>query len=198
MKNYYQNTLTIPIPWRIRLRNFFAVVAEAIQRSKTSGDVERLFEALLAEHSDLISGICFSFVGTGTTFDDLKQDALINIWRGLSSYHGDSKLSTWIYRVTLNSCISTMRRANGKINAVESLENIIDIADIPDEKIEQIEILHELISHLNPMDRSLILMWLDERSYEEISDVMGMNQNTVGTRLSRIRDKLKRMNTLME
>ena len=91
-----------------------------------------------------------------------------------------------------------MRRANGKINAVESLENIIDIADIPDENIEQIEILHELISHLNPMDRSLILMWLDERSYEEISDVMGMNQNTVGTRLSRIRDKLKRMNTLME
>lgn len=156
----------------------------------SDAESEREFRTVMAEHSNLISSICFSFSGNGVSFEDLRQDALINIWRGIRSYHGQSKMSTWIYRVTLNSCVSSMRRTGRDVCARESLDAIADKADVADEKVEQLEFLHELISRLNPTDRSIILMRLDERSYDEIAEVMGMNRNTVATRLSRIKQKL--------
>ncbi|MDE5870161.1 MAG: RNA polymerase sigma factor, partial [Muribaculaceae bacterium] len=122
---------------------------------------------------------------------DLRQDIMINIWKGLSTYRGDASLSTWVYRVALNTCVSTIRKRTKRPPTV----TIDCIGDQPDEtennSKERIETLHRLISTLSPLDKAIITMWLDERSYEEIAEVTGLARNNVAVRINRIKQKLK-------
>lgn len=160
--------------------------------SSSSRELEKRFLALIRKEDSLISAICFSYSGSVAEYDDLRQDALINIWRGLPSFREDSTSRTWIYRVVLNSCVSTIRKQMRHSQASESLDGLYDIlAEEPPEDRERIETLHRMISTLNPQDKAIILLWLDDASYDDIATVMGMPRNTVATRLHRIKEKLK-------
>ena len=160
--------------------------------SSSSRELEKRFLALIRKEDSLISAICFSYSGSVAEYDDLRQDALINIWRGLPSFREDSTSRTWIYRVVLNSCVSTIRKQMRHSQASESLDGLYDIlADEPPEDRERIETLHRMISTLNAQDKAIILLWLDDASYDDIATVMGMPRNTVATRLHRIKEKLK-------
>lgn len=149
------------------------------------------FEQLARQYSPLISRICFSFANKRNTIDDLRQDALLNIWRGLDSYRGESKLSTWIYRITLNTCVSSIRHFTPDAAPSLPLEALADLSDDNSESKEELEYLHWLISRLNPLDRSIMIMWLDELSYEEIAEISGLPRNSVAVRLHRAKEKLK-------
>lgn len=151
------------------------------------------FERIVEQFSPMISRVCFSFAGKATTFEDLQQDALVNIWRGLPNYRGESKLSSWIYRITLNTCVSSVRNFSPSDAPYMPIEALADTENAPDkrERKEELEYLHWLISRLNPIDRSIVLMWLDEFSYDEIAEVIGMPRNSVAVRLHRAKEKLK-------
>lgn len=154
--------------------------------------VKARFEHVLAEHGDMISGICYSFASDAEEYADLRQDTLLNLWRGLRQFREDSRLSTWVYRVAMNTCVSGYRQRRRRGRKVP-LSEIADPADTPDDTRERVEYLHTLIGHLGALDRSIILLWLDERSYDEIAEIMGMPRNTVATRLRRIREKLSKI-----
>lgn len=150
--------------------------------------------ALLRKEESLISAICFSYSGSVAEYDDLRQDALVNIWRGLPSFKEESSTRTWLYRVVLNSCVSTIRKQARHSKATRNLEELYDIlADEEPYDRERIETLHRLIGCLNDSDKAIILLWLDEASYDEIATVMGMPRNTIATRLHRIKDRLARL-----
>lgn len=183
----------IGIPWRLQLRFLWnrclRFAAATNDKDGHSGyALEREFKTLIERENATISRICFSYSGSVAEFDDLRQDALINIWRGMNSFRGVSSTKTWIYRVTVNSCLSTIRKQSRHQH--ESLEGLYGLIDTDDSDKEAIEQLHRAINTLASQDRAVIMMWLDELSYDEISEAMGLNRNTIATRIRRIKEKI--------
>jgi RNA polymerase sigma-70 factor (ECF subfamily) len=124
-------------------------------------------------------------------FDDLYQETLANIWRGIDSFRGDSNLSTWIYRTTVNTCITYMRR-NSRYSGFYSLDHAAAVAAGDDtEHQENLRELYRIISCLDQLEKAIIMMWLDEKDYQEIAQVTGLSKNNVATRLHRIKQKIK-------
>lgn len=158
--------------------------------SMSHAALERRFMEVVRQHESTISALCFSYVSSLAQYDDLRQDALVNIWRGLPGYRGESSMRTWIYRVVLNSCVSTVRRESRHSRESQSLDSLYDIIDEGPADRSRVEALHYLIGTLGAEDRAIILMWLDEASYDDIAEVMGMARNTVATRLRRIKTRL--------
>lgn len=147
------------------------------------------FATVMREYDDMVSRICFGYARTEAEFGDLRQDALINIWQGLPKYHGDSSLRTWVYRVTLNTCVTTLRKRYSEPDR-EDLDRLYSVIDESEERRNMIAEMHECISQLSAIDKAIMLMWLDEFSYDEIAATMGMPRNTVATRLRRARGHL--------
>jgi len=172
------------------LRFLAQLTADSAIETQEHAALERRFLELLRQEDSTISAICFSYSGSVAEYDDLRQDALVNIWRGLPRFNGDSSPRTWIYRVTLNSCVSTIRRQSRYSRESESLDKLYDLISEPEEDRERIGLLHRMIAVLNPEDKAMILMWLDEATYDDISSVMGLPRNTVATRLHRIKERM--------
>lgn len=171
----------------------FLASSTVTHRPAVDSAQEARFLSLIRQEESTISAICFSYSCSIAEYDDLRQDALLNIWRGMAGFKGESSARTWIYRVVLNSCVSTIRKQARHSRESESLDKLYDlVSDEPSEDRERIETLHRLISKLNAEDKAIILMWLDEASYDDISAVMGLPRNTVATRLHRIKERLSR------
>ena len=150
------------------------------------------FEELIENYGGIITKICYYFSSTAEEFKDLRQESLANIWNGLSKFRGDSGLSTWVYRVCLNSCV-TYTRKNKRVAEKISIEKIADIPDKNGFDIAEYNEMHRLIGKLDSENKAIILLWLDEMSYEEISTITGLPKNTVAVRLKRIKEKLVKM-----
>lgn len=152
-------------------------------------ELEREFKLIIEKNRHLIDKICFYYASDDQDFEDLHQDIYINIWRGIVSFRHESTEATWIYRICLNTCVSSWRK-NKRHKGGLSIERIVEPYADDNSAIENGEQLHYLISLLGPTEKSLLLMWLDERSYDEIAEVTGYNRNTVATKLRRIKEKL--------
>ena len=156
-------------------------------------DKEKEFEAAIVHYGGIITKICYYFSTNADEYKDLRQEVVCNIWKGWDQFRKDSKLSTWIYRVSFNTCISFQRKERKNRETI-SIENIADLPDTSDNSLqEKYRLMHSLIGRLGFRDRAIILMWLDEKSYDEISELMGMNRNTIAVRLKRIKEKLSVM-----
>lgn len=148
---------------------------------------------ILRDYDAVVRRVCFMYAGPDYLFDDLYQETMANLWRGMDSFRGDSRLSTWIYRTTVNTCISWIRR-NRRHAGHSSIEQAADIvAGDSDESREFVALLYRMISQLNPIDKAIVMMRLDEKSYDEIADVTGLSRNNVATRLHRAKEKMRTM-----
>lgn len=190
------NTLTyhpITLPLGLRIKFLwnrlvrFAALSEGEEVNSTYA-LELEFKRLIAMESATISRICFSYSGSVAEFEDLRQDALINIWRGMRGFRGEASAKTWIYRVTVNACLSTIRKQSRHQH--ESLDALYGLIDSDDSDKEAIEQLHRIINMLDPEEKAVIMMWFDELSYDEIGIAMGLNRNTIATRIRRIKEKI--------
>lgn len=153
---------------------------------------EKEFEEIIKQYGGIATKICYYFSSNPEEFKDLRQEVLCNIWKGLEKFRQDSKLSTWIYRICFNTCVSFQRkeRKYEKIS-IETILNLPD--DSGDSKLEQYNRMHGLIKELKYEERAIILMWLDDMSYDEISELTGIKRNTIAVRLKRIKEKLVKM-----
>ena len=124
--------------------------------------------------------------------DDLFQEILIRLWNGFDNYEGRSTAQTWIYRVALNTAINQDKKERRRIETVP-LTVDIDPYEADDPRTQQIRELYDRISHLDLIDRSLILLWLEGITYDEIGAIIGITPNNVGVRLARIKEKLVKM-----
>ncbi len=123
---------------------------------------------------------------------DLFQDILINLWKGFSKFRGESNIKTWIYRVSLNTCISSDRKKKRKGETVP-LDMNINLFDDSQEDTKQIRMLQGRISRLGPFDRAIVLLWLENLSYDEIGAIVGITAKNVSVRLFRIKEQLRNM-----
>lgn len=152
--------------------------------------LEERFNEMVRVHDAMILRICFGYARTTDELDDLHQDALVNIWQGLPGFRSDSSEKTWIYRVTLNTCVATIR-SRSKRPAPASLSEVCELIDESAEERMQIAELHERINRLSPLDKAIVLLRLEDFSYEEIAAETGLPRNTVATRLRRAKEKIK-------
>lgn len=151
---------------------------------------ETEFEKIVKENKSTIYTVCYMFSKDPDEVSDLFQETLINLWRGYSSFKKESKLTTWIWRVCFNTCISFERKKNR--NTIP-LEMNADLFNDSEEDNKQIQMLHRRIHRLKPFDRAIVLLWLENMSYEEIAAVIGISVKNVSVRLFRIKEELKKM-----
>ena len=157
-----------------------------------NNDKEHQFELLVRQHKRTIYTVCYMFSHNKAEIDDLFQEILIRLWNGFDTYEGRSNARTWIYRVALNTAINQDKKQRRRIETVPLTVDIDPIeADNP--KTEQVRKLHDLIGRLELIDRSLVLLWLEGISYDEIGAIIGITPNNVGVRLARIKEKLVQM-----
>lgn len=160
-------------------------------------DKEERFLAVTDKYKDVIAKVCMLYVSQTASFDDLYQETLLNLWQGLDTFRGEAKISTWIYRTAINTCITWHRRSKRhNPDAAISIENlVIEPADNADGAImiEEYRELYSMISRLGPLDKALISLWLDEKSYDEIALITGISMSNVAVRIHRIKDKLCKM-----
>lgn len=155
--------------------------------------LEHLFSATIDRYGPMIQRVCRTYASEPAMTPDLYQEVLASLWVGLKSFRGLSSMSTWVYRISINVCISYLRR-NRKGAFVEYHDSIPEKSDeSPSFGPDEYECLKYLIGQLSPTDKAIALMWLDERSYNEISDVTGLSHNAVGTRMTRIRERLHKL-----
>ncbi len=157
-----------------------------------NNDKEHQFELLVRQHKRTIYTVCYLFSHDNAEVDDLFQEILIRMWNGFDSYEGRSDARTWIYRVAFNAALNWNKKQRRRIETVP-LTVDIDPYEANDPSTQQIRELYDRISHLDLVDRSLILLWLEGVSYEEIGAIVGITASHVGVRLLRIRDKLVKM-----
>lgn len=154
---------------------------------------QREFASVIQEHSRIINKVCYFYAADRMPFDDLRQEIYVNIWLGLRLFKGESKISTWIYRVAVNSALMALRSSKPRVETVSLDFNLPDISsEIDDAQRENLQTLHSLINRLEDIEKAIILLWLDEYAYDEIADTLGMNRNTVATKIRRIKDKLSK------
>ena len=154
--------------------------------------LEKQFAQTVAEHKSTIYTVCYMFSKDADEVNDLFQEVLVNLWKGYEGFEHRSDIKTWVYRVSLNTCISQERKKK-KRNTAARLSMDINLFEDHDEDTRQVDMLHKRISRLQPFDRAIVLLWLENLSYEEIGMIVGISTKNVSVRLFRIKEQLKNM-----
>lgn len=155
-------------------------------------ELEKEFATVVQENKATIYTVCYMFSADREEVEDLFQEALIALWRGFSSFRGESNIRSWIYRVALNTCISSERKKRRRDESVR-LDMSIDLFTDTDDDSRQAQMLRQRIGKLGVFDRAIVLLWLENLSYEEIGAIVGITAKNVSVRLVRIREQLKNM-----
>lgn len=150
------------------------------------------FARIVREHKGTIYTVCYMFSKDEDEVADLFQDILMNLWKGFERFREESSIRTWLYRVSLNTCISADRKKRRNGESVP-LDMNIDLFDDSAEEMKQIRMLQDRISRLRPFDRAIVLLWLENLSYDEIGAIVGISSKNVSVRLFRIKEQLRKM-----
>ena len=152
---------------------------------------EQTFSKMIREQKSTIYTVCYMFSQNQDDVNDLFQEVLVNLWRGFDGFEGRSEVRTWVYRVALNTCISLDHKRRSRPNVSLTLD--INLFEDSDRDTQQVCMLHRRISRLRPFDRAIVLLWLEDLSYEEIGQIVGISEKNVSVRLFRIKEELKRL-----
>ena len=152
--------------------------------------LETKFAEMVREHKSTIFTVCFMFSKDQDEVNDLFQEVLINLWKGIGNFKGESDIKTWIYRVSLNTCISFERK---KKRDTLPLDMDVNLYEERDDDTRQIKMLYNRINKLGFFDRAIVLLWLENLSYNEIAAITGITVKNVSVRLFRIKEQLKKM-----
>lgn len=160
----------------------------------TNAERERLFVHLFEQSRAGVRRLCYSYLNSAAEVDDLFQEVMTNVWNSLPNFRGEANVSTWVYRIAVNTALIYRRRHRPS-------EELSDIADhristqLDLERQEQLEALHRAIAQLGDQDRLIVSLLLEGLSYREIADVTGITVNYVGVKISRIRHTLEQLMT---
>ena len=152
------------------------------------------FLKLLDEHKGIIIKICNFYCSTKNDKEDLSQEMAYNLWKGFAAYSPDYKFSTWLYRVALNVAISFYRKEKRQLsfNAYDENLLVFDEESKSNEESEgQLGLLQKYIHELGEIDKSIMLLYLDDKSYKEIAEITGVSETNVGTKINRIKTGLR-------
>jgi len=144
--------------------------------------------------SGIIIKLCRAYTNSQEDFEDYFQEVCLQIWRSKENFREESEWSTWVYRISLNVCLTLLKKKKNNVQHFVSDSLPAEVTEhnsaFSDESLNQ---LYEAIKQLSEIDRAIIMLYLEEKSYQEIADIIGTNSNNIGVRVTRIKIRLKKL-----
>ena len=157
-------------------------------------EVEKQFEVYIKQNELLLYKICRIYAFTDTDRQDLFQEMVIQLWKAFPKFEGKSKFSTWLYRVAINTAITGLRKKKDFIVFYEPAQLPVEVAyETASLEEEQWQQLSYAIEQLSPVEKSIVLLYLEDKPYEEMEDILGISQGTLRVKMTRIKEKLRQL-----
>ncbi len=154
--------------------------------------LEKEFENVVRQYKANMYMICYMYAKDKDEANDFFQETLIRLWQGFKQFRGESKINTWVSRICINTCISSLRKKKKHARTIP-LSIDVELLEETHENGKQLAQMYQLIGKLGVLDKALVLLWLENLSYAEIAEVMGITVSNVSVKLMRIKEKLKEM-----
>ena len=152
---------------------------------------EQQFLALVTQHEGIIHKVCRLYRNTREDREDLFQEIVFQVWKALPGFEGRAKITSWMYRIALNTAMSTYRKRTAPVSYVEHLPDYADVHnDTEEQRREQ---MMQALQQLSDIEKAVITLYFEDLSYDEIAEITGMNAGHVGVRLHRIKTKLQKL-----
>ena len=152
------------------------------------------YNTSILPHAAIIIKICRAYTYTEEDFEDYYQEVCLQIWRSRHNFKGKSQWSTWIYRISLNVCLTLIKKKKNKYREFTSDDVYIEEEEVYHPfQDDALNLLYDAIKQLSEVDRGVILLYLEEKSYQEIATITGTNPNNIGVRITRIKKRLKKL-----
>lgn len=163
-----------------------------VKTNKVSND---FYHTLISPFAAIIIKICRAYTNSQEDFEDYYQEVCLQIWRSKANFREQCEWSTWVYRISLNVCLTLLKKKKSKGQTYFTSDVLPDVVAIENRAFEDepLNQLYVAIRHLSEVDRALILLYLEEKPFQEIADILGTNANNIGVRVSRIKERLKKI-----
>ena len=158
-------------------------------------DTERAFIKMIHENERIIYKVCSFYISDEYPLADLYQETVCNLWASFPKFRQESSTSTWVYRIALNTCISGLRKEKRKPKGLP-VSGLQEALPAPESISEEVREMYKLIYQLKSLERAIVLLWLEDKSYQEIADITGLTVSNVATKLKRSKEKLRQMSNL--
>jgi len=146
----------------------------------------------MEEHKGILYKVCNSYCRNRDDREDLAQEIAVHLWRSFETFDGRCRFSTWMYRVALNVAISFYRRERTRSrNLLSADQRLLEAAEAPADQTGALAALHDAIAQLEPLNKALVLLYLDGNSYREIAEVLGISETNVATKINRLKKEIK-------
>ncbi len=152
------------------------------------------YKTSIVPFSGIIIKLCRAYTNSQEDFEDYFQEVCLQIWRSKGNFREESEWSTWVYRISLNVCLTLLKKKKNNSQhfvsdslAAEEIEHNHAFSD------ESLNMLYDAIRQLYEIDRAIIMLYLEEKTYQEIADIIGTNSNNIGVRVKRIKERLKKI-----
>ena len=156
-------------------------------------EIQHNFVELLEKHQNIVHKVCRLYTNNYDAHNDLFQEISIQLWKAYPKFRGDSKFSTWMYRVALNTAITLYRKSKRTVNTTEfdAVQFKIKSEDYDDTEEEQLKLLYKAVHQLNDIEKALVFLYLEDKSYREISETMGISEVNARVKMNRVKTKIK-------
>ncbi|MEO8235845.1 MAG: sigma-70 family RNA polymerase sigma factor [Flavobacterium sp.] len=160
-----------------------------------SNALEQSFVGQLKENQNIIHKICRLYTQDDDSHNDLFQEITIQLWKAFPKFRGDSKFSTWAYRVALNTAITLYRKNTKTVNTIEfeTGKHFVLQEEYNYEEEEHLKLLYKAVQQLNDIEKALVFMYLEDKDYTEISETLGISEVNARVKMNRIKTKLKKI-----
>jgi len=145
----------------------------------------------ITQHQNIVHKVCNLYMKNEQDKKDLFQEIVLSAWKGFANFKGDAKFSTWLYRVALNTAITFFRKEKKQLKTVYDDYYADALPDTQLPESEQLAAMHKAIAELSDIDKALVMLYLEDYNYNDISDIMGISANNVAVKMNRIKTKLK-------
>lgn len=156
-------------------------------------ELEHSFVTQLQENQNIVHKICRLYTNDSDSHNDLFQEITIQLWRAFPKFRGDSKFSTWMYRVALNTAITLYRKSKRRVQTqdFEGVSFKIKAEDYDDTIEEQLKLMYSAVKNLSDIDKALVFLYLEDKSYREIATTLGISEVNSRVKMNRIKEKLR-------
>lgn len=154
--------------------------------------LEKEFLDMIAAQKRIIYKVCYIYAKDRDDLNDLFQEVVLNLWKGYPHYRGNGKQSTWVYSIAMKTCITFLRRLSVRPQTIPMTVDVDGMTAEGGEWAEQLQELYLHISQLGKLERALVFLWLEERSYQEMAEILGISKANVAVKLNRTKEKLRR------
>lgn len=156
-------------------------------------ELEHSFVAQLEQHQNIVHKICRLYTHDADAHNDLFQEITIQLWKAYPKFRGDSKFSTWMYRVGLNTAITLYRKSKRRVEThdFESVSFKISAPEYDDTVEVQLRLMYEAVKQLNDIDKALVFLYLEDKNYREIAETLGITEVNARVKMNRIKDKIR-------